>query len=178
MRSLLVIRKILNVVSFPGVVVHEVVHRFICDLIKVPVYDICYFKFGNTAGYVIHGDTKGLRNSFLVSVGPLIVNSILCILLTSPFVFPMYVLPADQISPIFVVLLWLGLSIGMHAFPSEQDMSNFLTDVKKTKRRGLLYLVALPSSLIVRIASRLRCVFFDLIYVFFIGFVLPSLLLG
>lgn len=168
---------LISVATFPGVIVHEIAHRFFCDIAKVPVYSICYFRFGNPSGYVTHGEVKGIKNAFLISIGPLIINSLLCMILTLPLTFPMFILNAESMNPALGILAWIGFSIGMHAFPSNQDMKNFVHEVRTTKKKGILYLIALPSALLVKIANILRIVWFDLFYAIGISAILPAILL-
>jgi hypothetical protein len=59
---------------------------------------------------------------FLLAVGPFLLNSLLCL----AFCFPAHV-PArifDHVNVLPMVQMWLGVSIGMHAFPSTQDLQN------------------------------------------------------
>ncbi len=70
---------LLALVTFPGVIVHEIAHRFFCDVTDTPVYEVAYFRPGqNPAGYVIHGPAKNLRAGLLISAGPLLINTVLC----------------------------------------------------------------------------------------------------
>jgi hypothetical protein len=108
---------VIALVTFPGVIVHEAAHRFFCDLAGVPVYKVCYFRIGNPSGYVIHGLTKSLRANFLITVGPLIVNTLLCAVISFPLATSLP-LNVTDVPGVFVLLGWLGISIGMHAFPS------------------------------------------------------------
>lgn len=87
---------LISILTFPGVIAHEIGHRLFADWAKVPVYKVCYFRVGNPAGYVIHGPVNSLRASFLISVGPLIVNTLLCALITFSAVFPMYILEVEN----------------------------------------------------------------------------------
>src|SRR3989338_6882775 len=103
---------VISLLTFPGVIAHEFSHRLFADLAKVPVYKVCYIRLGNPAGYVIHGSVKGLKNAFLISVGPLIINTVLCALLTFSAIFPLYILEASQYNWIFIPLVWVGFSIG------------------------------------------------------------------
>jgi len=163
--------------TFPGVIIHEAAHRFFCDIAKVPVYEVSYFRIGDPAGYVIHGPTKGLKDTFLISIGPIIVNSLLCMILTLPVTYPMIILGAQQVDPILYVIAWAGVSIGMHAFPSDQDMNIFQQEVKKAKKT-LLYYLALPFTLLVKLANLLRVVWFDLFYAIALSWILPNILLS
>ena len=99
--------------TFPGVVTHEIAHRFFCDLTGTSVYKICYFQRRNPS----------LQASFLISIGLLIVNTLFCSLLAFSAMIPVYVLKARDVNLIFYALLWVGFSIGMDAFPSNQDLA-------------------------------------------------------
>jgi len=168
---------LISLATFPGVIVHEIAHRFFADLADVPVYKICYFRVGNPAGYVIHQPAKTLRQSFLISIGPLIVNTILCALITFTAVFPIIYLDEQSYGGVFLLLAWVGYSIGMHAFPSNEDMNNFLATVKNTKERGLLLLAAKVSALLLQLANALRFFWFDLIYAYAVSMILPWFIL-
>ena len=167
---------LVSLLTFPGVIVHEAAHKFFCDLAGVPVFKVCYFRLGNPSGYVIHGVTGQLRANFLISIGPLIVNTVPCALLCFS---PAVVFELDTVEyPLVILLLaWLGLSIGMYAFPSNQDMANFSQAVRQTGRRDFVYYGALISSLLVRIANILRVAWFDVVYAIGVGWGVPFLLL-
>src|SRR5262249_10889069 len=111
--------EIIALATFPGVIIHEAAHMLFCKLGRVAVFDVCYFRFGNPAGYVVHEGPKNFGTAFLISVGPFIVNSLVCILLCFPAFVPVRIF--ERPDPVSYFLLWLGLSIGMHAFPSFQD---------------------------------------------------------
>lgn len=72
--------------------------------------------------------------------------------------------------------MWIGLSIGMHAFPSNQDTKEFLKAVKEYKGKNLLWLLCLAFSLIIRLANLLRFFWFDLIYAIGISLLIPYLI--
>jgi len=113
---------VIAIATFPGVIVHETAHLFFCRIFKLAVYDVCFFRFGNPAGYVIHERTNNFRALFFVSMGPFLVNTVLCILFFTAAFLPVWVLKVDDYLAYF--FYWLGLSIGMHAFPSTGDLSN------------------------------------------------------
>ena len=166
---------LISLLTFPGVIAHEIAHRLFCDIAKVPVYKVCYFRIGNPAGYVIHGPVKGLKSSFLISIGPLIINTILCALLTFSATFPIFILEAENYSVVFMILMWAGFSIGMHAFPSNDDMENFVQEVKNAKQGGILLIFAKFFAGLLKIANALRVIWFDAIYAFGISMLLPWL---
>ena len=165
---------IISMLTFPGVIVHEAAHQLFCRLRGVPVYDVVYFQFNaGVAGYVQHGEISNFSSAFLVSVGPLIVNTLLCLAITFPASLPYYVFGDRSI--ITYVLLWLGVSIGMHAFPSNVDANHIWVMAKEeAKKKNLLAIASYPLVVLIYIANLLRFVWFDAIYGFFIGVILPS----
>lgn len=163
--------------TFPGVIVHEIAHRMFCDWARVPVYKVCYFRVGTPSGFVVHGPVNSLRKSFLISIGPLIVNTILCMMIMFSVSIPLFFLHESGFNPLNWLLAWLGISIGMNAFPSNQDMTVFMEEVKRTSYRGPLFFVAKAFSGLVMLANVLRVVWFHAIYAVAISALLPFLLL-
>jgi len=89
----------------------------------VPVLEVAYFRFDDPPGYVQHVTPERYRASFVVSVAPFLVNTVvafaaflgLTALVTT--VGDLRTVSNGTIAAA-TVLGWLGLSIGMHAFPS------------------------------------------------------------
>jgi len=109
--------KLIAILTFPGVIVHEAGHRLFCSLAGVRVYKTCYFRLGNPAGHVIHGPAQSYGAGFLICVAPFIVNTAIALLIFSIAV-------NVSSTAIALPLYWLGISIGMHAFPSSGDADN------------------------------------------------------
>jgi hypothetical protein len=167
---------LIAIVTFPGIVVHEAGHMLFCRLRKVAVLDVCYLRAADPPGYVVHERCADFTTSFLVAVGPAILNTVLCFVLCFPeFV---RVRAFDLGDPVSYLLLWLGLSIGMHAFPSTQDAANLWAEAKiAVKEHSVLALVSFPIVVLIYVANVLRVVWFDLIYGAAIGLLLPELIL-
>ncbi len=166
---------LIGLLTFPGIIVHEAAHRLFCDLAGVPVYQVCYFRINGPQGYVIHGPVDSLGANFLISIGPLIVNSLLCAVFSFvPIVA--FKLGLGETPVVFGFLLWLSISIGMHAFPSGQDVQNFSMAVQRSGGRGLLFVVAKLFEYVVRFANVLRAVWFDAIYAVGVANILPAVL--
>jgi hypothetical protein len=167
---------LISLLTFPGVIVHEIAHRLAADLVKVPVYAVCYFRVGNPAGYVVHGPVTGLRPAFLISVMPFVANTVLCALITFSAVFPLFILHEEgPIVLLFVFIAWVGISIGMHAFPSKDDMDNLVQQVSSHGRGGPAFQVARVFSLVFRLANLLSFFWFDAIYAVGVSLLLPWL---
>jgi hypothetical protein len=161
--------------TFPGVIVHEFGHFLFCRLRGVPVFDVRFLRLGNPAGYVVHGPTKDFTSVFLICVGPLLVNTVLCLLICLPTYLPFKVF--GQETPLNFLVLWLGVSIGMHAFPSTQDATNLWHQaVKEARHRNLLAIFSIPLVGLIFIANLLSIVWFDYLYGVAVGIGIPSLL--
>jgi hypothetical protein len=168
--------EVISVLSFPGIIVHEFAHMIFCKMRKVAVFDACYFRVGNPAGYVTHEHTDNFVTTFLISMGPFFVNTVLCFLICFPAYFPVYF---DMANPISVLLLWLGLSIGMHAIPSDTDADHVYVQAKERIKTGNpLAIISFPLVGLIYVFNALRMVWIDLIYAAAIGIGIPSLLLG
>ncbi len=168
---------LIALVTFPGVIIHEFAHQFFADLCKVKVFEVCYFRRGNPAGYVIHERINDLKAAFLISVGPFIINTILCAILTFPANFPVFMLADDKANFVFYILVWLGFSIGMHAFPSQEDMDGLISAVSESKNNNILLILAKFFAVIFKTANSLSRIWFDLIYAYLIAQILPNLFL-
>ena len=165
-----------SLATFPGVIVHEVAHMWFCKLRSVAVLDVCFFRFGNPAGYVAHEEIENFNTAFLVSVGPFIVNSLLCIFICLPAFLPMRVFGVESLLSYF--LLWLGISIGMHAFPSTGDGYALYQHARKAASScNTLAILSLPLVVLIYLANIGRVFWLDYLYGMAIGLGLPALLL-
>lgn len=165
---------IISIVTFPGVIIHELGHYIFCRIRKVPVYDVKFFQVNlNTAGYVIHKEPEDFTSVLLISIGPLLVNTILCLIVAAPVAVPYYLFGESNMLIYFY--LWLGLSIGMHSFPSTQDADNLWERAKKeAKNKNILAIISMPLCVLIFIANLLKVIWFDAIYAFAVSILLPQ----
>jgi len=144
----------ITIVTFPGVIVHELAHQLFCRLFKVPVFEVVYFRVANPAGYVLHEKARTSTQAIFISTGPFILNTLIGFLIALPAAIQFNMNAADGLD---YILLYLGISIAMHAFPSTGDAkslwqsvvkdsnSSFLSKVIVTPIVGFIYLGALGS---------------------------------
>ena len=166
--------QLIAAVTFPGVIVHEFAHMLFCKIRGVTVLDACYFQFANPTGYVIHEKTTNFYSSFLIATGPFLVNTLLCFLICFPAYVPISYFDIGH--PLSYFLMWLGVSIGMHAIPSTQDANNMWEDAKThVKSLNLLAIVTFPLVIVIYVFNVLRILWADLAYGVLIGVGLPSL---
>ena len=146
----------ISALTFPGVIVHEMAHQLFCRLRRMAVLEVCYFRFGIPAGFVVHETPKSTADHILIGVAPFLVNSILGAVIALPGFIPFWHMKSFTALDAF--LMWLGVSIAMHSFPSTGDAANIWQSVRGetsspwarllgTPIVGLIYLGALGSML-------------------------------
>jgi hypothetical protein len=168
---------VIAVLTFPGVIFHELAHLLFCRLKRVPVYEAVYFVPDlKVQGYVLHGEIRDLNTMLLVSCGPLIVNTLLCLLICLPAALPAWF---DDQGFASWFLLWLGVSVGMHAFPSHGD-AEAVWDLarREAKKMSLTAILSFPLVILIHVANVLSVIWFDALYGLFIGLYLPTRILG
>src|SRR5262245_37168127 len=169
--------QLIAILTFPGVIAHEAGHMLFCRLKRCAVFDVCFFRVGNPAGYVVHEEPKNFSSAFWIAVGPLVVNSILCILLSFPAVIPLRIFGQPDLISYF--WMCLGISIGMHAFPSSHDAQGLWLQARKAAAsRQALVLLSYPLVFAIYFANAARVFWFDALYGFGLGFLLPEKLLA
>jgi hypothetical protein len=169
--------ELISILTFPGIIVHEFAHMLFCRIRKVAVFDACYFRVGNPAGFVVHENTNNFTSTFLISMGPFFVNTILCLLICLPAYMPIKFFDIEH--PLSYFLIWLGVSIGMHAIPSNQDANNVYDQAKeKIKDKNILAIVSFPIIGLIYVFNVMRFLWADVIYGVAIGIGIPSLIFG
>lgn len=164
--------EVISIATFPGVIVHEAAHLLFCRIFKLAVFDVCYFRVGNPAGYVVHESTDNFKASFFVGLGPFFVNTALCIFFCSAAFLPVWVFKATD--PIAWFFYWLGISIGMQAFPSTADLSHIWKLAPAEAKRGnVLAILSFPVMAILYPLGFLRVVWADLGYGLAVGILGP-----
>ncbi|NTV41285.1 MAG: hypothetical protein HGA61_03380 [Candidatus Moranbacteria bacterium] len=151
---------ILSLITFPGVVAHEASHKFFCDWAGVRVLEVCYFRFGNPAGFVIHESPRKFLQSFFISVGPLILGVIVSFLF-----FLLFKRHSHEL--IGFVFAWLGLAIASQCFPSTGDAKALLSETWHHLFRSPFALLGLPAALLIWVVNKLNIFFFN--YLFAVG---------
>jgi hypothetical protein len=154
----LLVNRVLGWLTFPGVILHEATKKIFCDLAGVPVHEAKYVSLGDPMGYVLHEDTGRFRDTYLITVGPIVVNSAFA---AAMFVLTCFDLPwiAD------IAFLWLGFSFAMRALPSPGEMQSLRRLADRRAEKDPIVLLACPpiimSSLVAPLKSVLRM---DVIY--------------
>ncbi len=156
---------IYNILTFPGIIVHEISHILFCNLTGTKIHDYKLFQIDvgllfTRWGYVSHEQPDNAFEQLGISFGPLIFNSLLAMFITIFAILFSYLNPWAG-----WFFIWLGFSIGAHAFPSFGDGNVLLkTTIDGIKEGKLLSVVYLPFSLFTYIASLASVFWLDAVY--------------
>lgn len=167
--------QIISALTFPGVIVHEIAHQLFCRWLKVPVFSVCYFQFENPAGYVVHEKPKEAYKSLLIGIGPFFINTLLGGLVAAGGAIPVLKFHAGTIMD--YILLWLGVSIAMHSFPSTGDAKQIWEVIKGKGTKIILKVICIPIVLAIYAGAALSVVWFDVAYGVAIAMLLPDFLI-
>ena len=168
---------VISALTFPGVVIHELAHQLFCRYLKIPVYQVCYFRVGNPAGYVVHAQAGNWIHQVLIGCGPFFVNSVLGGVLAFPsalrvFEFSGAATIADSI------LIWLGVSIAMHAIPSTGDAKSMWMAVSGGKASAFAKLCVAPLVGVIYLLAIGSAFWLDLFYGVAVSLALPRLMVA
>jgi hypothetical protein len=167
---------LITVLSFPGVIVHELAHQLFCRLYKVPVFEVVYFRAGNPAGYVLHEKPNNKWHSVMISIGPFIVNTVVGALIALPAALPVF--KFDNANILDYALIYLGVSIAMHAFPSTGDASVIWENMKESQTPIWVKLISYPIVGLIYIGSLGSFFWLDVLYGVGIAIGLPNLIIA
>jgi hypothetical protein len=165
---------LIALVTFPGVIVHELAHQLFCRWFRVPVLEVCYFRIGDPAGFVTHEPPTNVYHSLFISIGPFLINTMLGALTAFPAALP--VIKFGEGDLLDYLLIWLGVSIAMHAIPSTGDAKSLWHSMNGPGVSwGVRFAVA-PIVGIIYLAALGRVFWLDLVYGLAVAIGLPTLL--
>lgn len=154
---------ILLVLTFPGVIIHEMSHEFFCRRSGLAVRRVRYFRIGNPAGYVVTDAPKKYEQALSITVGPFLINTIFSIAIFF-FAF-LVIIPVGSFLGLWpIIFLWLAFSIGIHSFPSPEDADVLWNFSKRSWKTALWIPLAFPIVVLIKTANILRYIGFDFIY--------------
>lgn len=168
---------IISWVTFPGVIVHELAHALFCRMYGVAIYEVKYFHFSTTfgepAGWVLHEPIDRPFANMMIGIGPFFVNTILGALIAAPAAIPVLWFNSNNL--LDLLLMWLGISVAMHAFPSTGDARSIWHGMKSPNAPLLAKVVCAPIVGIIYIGAFASVIWADLLYGLFVAGLLPSI---
>jgi hypothetical protein len=159
-------------ITFPGVIIHELAHKLFCHWTGTQVLEVCYFRFGNPAGYVIHEKPTTVWKHILIGIGPLFINTALGMLIG----LTALALKKTFSEAIEYGLLWLAVSIAMHSFPSSGDAKSIWAAIWDKEAPIFAKIVGTPLVTIIFLGAIGSFFWLDLFYGIGVVVGIPSLL--
>lgn len=166
---------LITLVTFPGVIVHELAHQLFCRFYKIPVFKVVYFQMGNPAGYVLHERVPNKAQGIMISIGPFIVNTVVGALIALPAALPVFTF--NTAKPLDYVLIYLGVSIAMHAFPSRGDANVIWHSIHEANTPRWIKIIGYPIVGLIYVGSLGSFFWLDLLYGIGVAVGLPNLII-
>ena len=157
---------LISLVTFPGVIVHEAAHQLFCRIFRVAVFEVCYFRLGSPAGYVTHEPPRTAAQQLWIGIAPFFVNSVLGVIIALPGIQSLEKEFGEPV-PIFLIslgMIWLGISIAMHAFPSLGDAVSIWKALWGCNSSIMVKLLGLPIVLLILLGALGSYVWLDVAY--------------
>lgn len=171
---------IISVITFPGVMVHELAHQLFCRLFGLAVFEVKYFGVENPAGYVIHEPPKSILQNVVISTGPFLVNTLIGSLIACPAAISLLKFKSSSQGPMILieyVLLWLGVSVAMHAFPSTGDAKSIWEELKRKETPIFYKIIITPIVGIIYLGAAGSMFWLDIIYGIAVAALIPNILI-
>lgn len=156
--------------TFPGVIVHEFAHKLCCNWTKTPVHQVCYFRFENPVGFVIHSLPSNVWKHILIGVGPFLINSGIGLSIG------LLAIIFKKIEFLYGALIWLAVSIAMHSFPSIGDAKSIWQAVWVKETHIFAKFVGTPLVGLIFLGAMGSILWLDLLYGVGIVFLIPELM--
>lgn len=125
------VRLLLSYLTFPGIIAHEFAHAWACRKMGIHVERVCYLRFGNPMGYVLHERPASAIRHIVVATAPFFVSSLLALALSfTACLFSTSAFPPETRDILTFLAAWLSFSLALHAFPSNGDADALWEDVR------------------------------------------------
>lgn len=171
------LRLLVSYLTFPGIVVHEFAHAWACRRLGIHVHRVCYLRFGDPLGYVLHDHPEYAVQHVMIATAPFFVSSVIALgvsLLASLLVIWR---PVPDFNDIAVAMAaWLAFSIALHAFPSSGDGNALWKNVGSPDVGFFAKLLLVPVVGLIRLSGAGTTIWLDALFAISVV-ALPPLLL-
>jgi len=167
---------LISIFTFPGTIVHELAHQLFCRWFNIPVFKVVYFQPKNPTGYVLHETVQNKWHGMLISIGPFFVNTLLGIIIAFPAALPVFKFHNGNVAD--YVLIYLGVSIAMHAFPSTGDAKAIWDDLNDADTSIWVKIIGYPLVGLIYLGSAGSFFWLDLVYGIGVAVALPTLIIS
>lgn len=116
-----------SIITFPGIIIHELAYQFFCWVMRVPVVKVKYFQIENPCGYVISDKINSPMAKLVILAGSSICTNILgtALVFQSILSFGAFGFSNDIAQNLLTIFsIWLGVSIMVHSIPNKHEVAN------------------------------------------------------
>jgi hypothetical protein len=124
---------------------------------------------------VLHETPQNKWQSIMISIGPFIVNTVVGALVALPASLPVF--EFGNAGPLDYLLIYFGVAIAMHAFPSRTDANVIWEMMKKEDTSWWVKLIGYPIVGLIYIGSIGSFVYLDVLYGVGVAIGLPKLII-
>ncbi len=153
----------LTILTFPGVIVHELAHVLACLSTGTRVIKVRLFRLGNPAGYVMHEKPFGAWKTILIGTGPFFVNTVAGFLIALSASLLRDGGTSTAVA-MHVVLIWLAISLAVHSFPSTGDARSIWGTVRDRTCPVPVKIAAVPVAGFIYLGALGSMFWLDLVY--------------
>jgi hypothetical protein len=172
-------RLILAYSTFPGVIVHEFAHAWACRMLGISVFKVCYLRFGNPLGYVLHERPAYVFQHIMVAIAPFFVSTFLALTVSSMACLLFVNHSLSEFHDLIIPLaLWLGFSLALHAFPSSGDADALWDEVRSRQVGFCAKLLLVPVVGLIRLTGLGAYIGLDALYAMAVVALPPLILLS
>lgn len=172
------VRLFLSYATFPGIIAHEFAHAWACRKMGIHIERICYLRFGNPMGYVLHERPASAIQHILVATAPFFVSSILALSISfAACLFNRSSLPPETRDMVTLLAVWLSFSTALHAFPSSGDADALWKEARNPEIGFLAKTMLVPVIGLLRLIQLGPRCFLDVLFALAMVGLPPALLL-
>lgn len=172
----MIVARLLQFAVAPGVVAHEFAHWLACKLTGTRVHEVCWFQFGDPAGYVVHDRAASASAGALIGFAPTLVNTALAAMVSYRPAFKL--LSGAPWLWVDAALAWLGFVVALRAFPSRADAKAMWEAARAARFGWLKALMVGPLWLLAQILALGSKLWLDVVFALIVCFAAPALKLA
>lgn len=137
--------EILKMITFPGALLKGFLEHLFCRIFKIPVEYSDYMQRNELCGHVEHLLTPH-KGSFAICFGPHIIMGLLGCFIAFPGAMGLFYI--GSFNWLSVILLYVGISFLMNAFPLVEDALNMWSELYSSDSKGISkVLLAIPAAI-------------------------------
>lgn len=161
--------------TFAGIIAHEMAHRWFCWLFEVRVLKVCYFNLLDASGYVTYERPQSTYQHIMICAGPILINTALGV--AFGYQSSMSLLAGNHLTLREIIMLWLGISIASHAFPSALDAKAIWSGIWARQAPLLGKLIGVPIVVVIYLGALASMFWLNVVYGVMVAVYLPRLLM-